>query len=184
VRRIGQTAGSIQVIRMMSDHPVDRRVHELLAEKMELIQKAIEAEIKYEAKTNKGALVINTESQADFDARMAKINAAAAQVNVQQAQQRVVNGGWLSGERNKAKRPEVSITPQIAVKLRDALTFMLGRCDGAHARDDVGFNKPDAGRARVLVTTGLATDDELRAAERMLSRYHRQLHGVYPEIFA
>jgi hypothetical protein len=184
VRRIGQTAGSVQVIRMMSDHAVDRRVHELLAEKMELIQKAIEAEIKYEAKAPKGALAINTESQADFDARMAKINAAVAQVAVQQAQQRVIDGAWLTGERNKANRPEVPITPQLAVTLRDALKFMLGRCDGAQARDDVGFNKPDAGRARVLVTTGLTSDDELRAAERMLSRYHRQLHGVYPQIFA
>jgi hypothetical protein len=115
---------------------------------------------------------------------MAKINAAVAQVAVQQAQQRVVSGGWLVGERQKAQRPEIAITSQVAVKLRDALTFMLRRCDGAQTRDDVGFNKPDAGRARVLVTTGLATDDELRAAERMLSRYHRQLHGAYPEIFA
>ena len=114
---------------------------------------------------------------------MARIQAAAQKVEQEQAKKRVIDGGWAAGERKKANRPEVPITPTVAVKLRDALEFMLARCDGANARDDVGFNKPDAGRARILVTTGLTTDDELRAAERMLSRYHRQLHSQYPEIF-
>lgn len=183
IRRIGQTADSIQVMTMVSNHPVDRRVHEILAMKMRLIHEAIEATVEYEAK-NAPAVTIQHETQADFDARVARIAAAAAQVTRDAAKLRVETAGWLSGERQKAQRPEVGITPPVAVSLRDALTFMLNRCDGAQARDDVGFSKPDAGRARVLADTGLTTDDELRTAERLLSRYHRQLHATYPKLFA
>lgn len=184
LRRIGQKGASIQVIRMFSDHPLDRRVHQILGEKMRLIQKAIEDSINYEIPAEKKGLDIRSESQADFDARMAAIEAAAKKLEEDQAKQRFTDGAWLQGERAKASRPEVEITPVVADKLRSALDFMLQRCDGAHARDDVGFNKPDAGRARILALTGLKEDGELRAAERMLSRYHRQLEARYPEIFA
>lgn len=184
IRRIGQTADSIQVMRMVSNHPVDRRVHQILAVKMELIHKAIEAQVQYETKDTPAGVMINQESQADFDARMARIAAVAAQVTRDEAKTRLNGHGWLSGERQKAQRPEVPITAPVAVSLRDALTFMLNRCDGAQVRDDAGFNKPDAGRARVLADTGLTTEDELRTAERLLSRYHRQLHTMYPGIFA
>jgi len=183
VRRIGQKS-SVQIIRMVSNHVVDRRVHQLLALKMKLIQKAIEDEIEYKASAPKAGLQIKQESQADYDARMASIARRAAITAKAISQQIVIDDQYVAGERAKANRPEAPITPQVAVKLRDALKFMLNRCDGAQARDDVGFNKPDAGRARILVNTGLQTDDELRAAERMLSRYYRQLHTVYPELFA
>ena len=181
IRRIGQTGASIQVIRMASDHPVDRRVQAILNEKMELIQRAIEDEIAYEKKT---ATVIKSESQADYDARIAAAVAKAEAKAKADAQQRVINSNYVAGERAKAQRPEVTITPKVAVSLRDALQYMLTRCDGAHHRDDVGFNKPDAGRARILAQTGLTTEDELRTAERLLSRYYRQLHNKYPELFA
>jgi hypothetical protein len=115
---------------------------------------------------------------------MARIAAAAQHAAQVHAKRRFLGGDWLYGERMKAQRPEVPITSKVAVSLRDALKFMLNRCDGAQARDDVGFNKPDAGRARLLSETGLTTDDELRTAERLLSRYHRQLHEKYPNLFA
>ena len=183
IRRIGQIADSIQVMTMVSDHPVDRRVHQILAMKLRMIHKAIEAQVAYEAKNPAPAVTIHHESQEDFDARMARIAAAAAQVARDEAKHRVQGNDWLTGERQKAQRPEVDITPPVAVSLRDALTFMLNRCDGAQARDDAGFSKPDAGRARVLAETGLTSDEELRTAERLLSRYHRQLHTTYPDLF-
>jgi hypothetical protein len=184
IRRIGQNADSIQVMRMVSNHPVDRRVHQILAIKMELIQKAIDTQVEYDTANTPSGVTIKTESKEDFDARIARIAAAAAQVARDEAKLRVTGSGWLSGERQKAQRPEVPITPPVAVSLRDALTFMLNRCDGAQARDDVGFSKPDAGRARVLAETGLTTEDELRTAERLLSRYYRQLHNTYPILFS
>lgn len=184
VRRIGQTAGSVQVIRMASNHPVDLRVQELLAEKMELIHGAIEAEIGYRSKSLHNGVDIKSETQEEYDARMAKIQQLAQQALQDQAKQRVGSSGWLGGERQKAQRPEVPLTPDVKVSIRDALRYMLNRCDGAHNRDDVGFNKPDAGRARILAQTGLTTDTELRTAERLLSRYYRQLHTKYPNLFA
>lgn len=182
VRRIGQTAGSVQVIRLSSNHPVDRRVQEILVQKMELIHGAIEAEIDY--KDHRHSVEIHSETQEEYDARMAQIEAVAQEAFKKEAKKRVKQSGWLEGERNKAQRPEAPITPDVAVSLRDALQYMLARCDGAQNRDDVGFNKPDAGRARVLAQTGLTTENELRVAERLLSRYHRQLCAKYPKLFA
>jgi len=185
VRRIGQKARSVQVIRLVSNHPVDRRVQQILARKMQVITKAIEDSISYEDDGAKNSVDVRHESQVQYDARMKAIQAAAQQAAQKEAKERVVQGAWMQGERAKAVgRPEVDITPTVAVSLRDALKFMLNRCDGAQARDNVGFSKPDAGRARILAQTGLTTESELRATERMLSRYFRQLYTKYPELFA
>ena len=48
---------------------------------------------------------------------------------------------------------------------------MLSVCDGTHAKDGVGFSKPDASVAHWLLTAGLETDQEVEAAYYMLLRY-------------
>lgn len=63
-----------------------------------------------------------------------------------------------------------------------ALDYLLARCDGAIAEDDVGFSKPDAGKARALGRNAAYwTEDEARTAADMLLRYKRQLSagGLY-----
>jgi len=182
IRRIGQKAASVHVVRLVSNHPVDLRVHELLAEKIEMMEGALDRQVQYQPKAP-SAVVIKQETQAELDARLAKQQAQDEQKARLRAQERAIAQGWLQREQNKASRPEAPITSQTATQIRDALHFMLNRCDGAHQRDDVGFNKPDAGRARILAQTGLTTRGELRIAERMLSRYHRQLHTRYPDLF-
>jgi len=44
--RIGQTAGSVQVTRLVSEHPLDKRVLDLLAEKQAVIEAAVEADVE------------------------------------------------------------------------------------------------------------------------------------------
>jgi len=189
VRRIGQKASSIQIIRMVSDHPLDARVQELLEEKIKLVQGAIEDTVAFTPKAPKAGTTIQAESEEDFDARMAVVR--EAQEKIERAQQAaavikikgLVVTDWLGGERKKAKRDEADLTTERVALIHEALDYMLSLCDGAVAKDDAGFNKPDAGRARMLRMTTLATEDEQRVAERMLSRYHRQLSGLYPKLF-
>jgi hypothetical protein len=189
VRRIGQKASSIQIIRMVTDHPLDLRVHNLLDEKIKLVQAAIENTTTVAPPAHNPGIQIKAESQEAFDERMAEVRAAAeaAEREVRERQIQKIKGlvqsTWLSGERDKAKRAEVPLTPERVKLIWDALDHMLDQCDGAIMRDNEGFNKPDAGRARMLRMTGLQTEDEQRVAERMLSRYHRQLHDKYPVLF-
>jgi len=190
VRRIGQKAASIQIIRMVTDHPLDLRVHELLDQKIKLVQGAIENRVAAPQNVSGDKIEIKTETQESFDARTAAVR-EAAEAAERAAQERVlenirgrVSGEWLAGERGKAKRKEVPLTADRVTMIHEALDYMLGLCDGAVVKDDAGFNKPDAGRARMLRLTGLDTEDAQRVAERMLSRYYRQLHERYPALFA
>ena len=69
-------------------------------------------------------------------------------------------------------------------RLRLGLAHMLSRCDGARAKDDVGFNAIDAQLARLMVY--LDVEGNTQHAEivtRMLAKYKRQLQGVVPELF-
>jgi transaldolase len=65
------------------------------------------------------------------------------------------------------------------------LAAMLEECDGAKEKDNVGFNKPDAGLMHWIGRTGLVESDEtsFRVAERVLSRYPRQLAGRFDGIW-
>jgi hypothetical protein len=56
--------------------------------------------------------------------------------------------------------------------------------DQATLRNGIGWNQPDSCIAHTVLATGLETEDELRAAERMLVRYHRQLKASYPILFS
>jgi hypothetical protein len=69
--------------------------------------------------------------------------------------------------------------------LRDALEYMVSRCDGAHEKDYMGFNKPDASIGHWISRTGLRDEDEVafRVLERMLVRYPKQLKGMFEEIW-
>lgn len=64
-------------------------------------------------------------------------------------------------------------------KLRKAILYLAGRCDGARKRDGAGFNKYDAERGHALAEKLGAGEDltrqEVRIAQRMLGKYRRQL---------
>ena len=74
-----------------------------------------------------------------------------------------------------------SVSPD---RLRLGLAHMLSRCDGAVAKDDVGFNAIDAQMARQSVYLDLEGNAEhAEVVTRLLSKYKRQLGAVVPELW-
>jgi len=66
-------------------------------------------------------------------------------------------------------------------ELAEALFSLLAVCDGARARDDVGFNATDAGPARwYALTVGSWDESTARAVHQMLVKYRGQLGGAVP----
>jgi hypothetical protein len=91
--------------------------------------------------------------------------------------------GILASERSKNGRVERLITPQRADQIRAAIRTLARQCDGAITRDDAGFNKGDSYRGKLLSLAGLQTENELRAAEYVLQKYHRQIGAQFPLVF-
>ena len=120
-----------------------------------------------------------------------RIEATRAQVQEQRRQQLEAHQRWLSmhsaqrwNEALKVHTPayqHVRVDPD---RLRDALAYMLGRCDGARQKDDVGFNATDAQVARQMVYLDVEGNHlHAEALSRMLYKYKRQLQAVIPELF-
>lgn len=84
----------------------------------------------------------------------------------------------------RTQTPSYVHRPLDPERLRLGLAHLLSRCDGAQARDDVGFNALDARLARQMVYLDVEKNDEhAEAVARMLSKYKRQLQHVIPELF-
>lgn len=185
--RIGQTAKHCQIIRMVSNHPLDRHVFNLLVQKQRVIFDAIDKIVTVEPPKAAGAVSssnTNQESREQWEARVRAFETAQAEMEAQEKMRKFENriDSILTSQRERATRPELELTPVIRIKLAEAHDFMLGRCDGALLRDGVGFNKPDASIASIL-EVNLGDDRAMRALERMLTRYHKQLEKKFPELF-
>lgn len=179
--RIGATGSHVLIMRMRSNHPLDRHIQKLLAHKIALAYKALEESIKFKPPPPRlpGVAVV----QETDEEMMARINAAGQEVEREIALDRL--HGILGRESAKVKDvPEPELTPGRMAMLRDALDYMISVCDGAETRDMQGFNKPDAFIAR-WVGCCLREEDEVsyRVLERILVRYRRQLKGKFEEIW-
>lgn len=190
--RIGQLSNKCEIIRMVSDHPMDLHINNILAEKIAMIQAAIEAT----ATAHPAAAVegIQGETDEEFEARMEQIRAAAAewerkQAEAEAAKQRergvkkapvILDREKERHARTKSAKTVLPLTADRKVAVKEAFAYMMSVCDGAVTRDSVGFNKPDAMVARFLVWAGMKSDVEIEAAYYMLTRYWRQLHEDYP----
>jgi len=185
--RIGQKADSLLIVRLVSTHPLERHVHDLLAKKIQLIQQAVESEIRIGPASGPSGLVDETDEE--LAARLAALEAAAKKI--EREEERTWCGGRLEAAQENARRlgapAEVEITAERKVELRRALSWMLPRCDGAVMDDGVGFSKSHAGAAHHIGRTGLADDDErtFRYLERTLVIYKAQLESggfqLWPE---
>jgi len=182
--RIGQTK-PCEIVRMVSDHVLDRHIHALIAEKIELFNNAIDKDIGNvslninQGETDEQYNARMADLQAVVDAREAEMAAKHEQEQkiiakkkvdmiVDREMNRVTKGG-----NKKFKMPE--FTPVLVRSIHDNLAKMLGVCDGARERDNVGFNKPDAMLSRWLYAAGLEEPETLQAAYLMLLRYPRQV---------
>jgi SWI/SNF-related matrix-associated actin-dependent regulator 1 of chromatin subfamily A len=182
--RIGQTK-PCEIVRMVSDHILDRHIHKLIAEKIDLFANAIDKGIvpvklnATEGETDEQYATRMATLQSIADAKQAEMEsareadqkeAAKKKINmiIDREMKRVTNGG-----KKKFNLPE--FTPVLIDSIKDNLAKMLGVCDGAQERDNVGFNKPDALLSRWLYAAGLDEPETLEAAYLMLLRYPRQV---------
>jgi hypothetical protein len=68
-----------------------------------------------------------------------------------------------------------TITEPMRTAIHTALDILSGRCDGAYAKDNAGFNKYDADIGNDLAESGILTDKQARLAKKILFKYHRQI---------
>ena len=205
--RIGQTAASCHYIKLVSAHPLDLRVMQVLEQKAALVEATLDAEgaaLPTVAVEEAPAVVQETdaERQARVDAyaaTKAAADAAAeavklrrvrwsdltdkqktkrAKATVEESQER-----WLASYGARRGRPDVTVSDSDRAMLLEALESMLGVCDGARERDESGFSKADVLVSRLLWYDGLRSDEAALAAWSLLRGYRRQLGGIYPGIF-
>ncbi len=172
LHRIGQTAESVLYPRMVSRHPLDLHIQALIAKKMELIEASIERLVK----------VAPVDTSAG-DVRAAMLEHAATAIREAEAREAREKCESIT-TRQRAKlgteAPELPLTEKRVAAIHEALAAMLGVCDGALTKDNVGFNKPDAVRSRWLNVLGLNDETAQRCALSMLQGYRRQLGERFP----
>lgn len=190
--RIGQESDKVEIVRMVSDHPLDKHVLRLLDAKMTLIRSSVEKTLSAtipEATPTK----VEAETEEQYATRMSALkerndkfaaDRTAAEAELTKAQAKVKACRIHERLKAKAKNPVPEMTEELSSAIRAAFNFMLGVCDGAIKRDNQGFNQPHAFVAHCLLTAGLETREELEAAYLlMVPTYKRQLSGEFPELF-
>jgi SWI/SNF-related matrix-associated actin-dependent regulator 1 of chromatin subfamily A len=190
--RIGQKRNSVEIVRMVSDHPLDLHIQNLLIDKIDTIVRSVDKLLEGEHKNSPSINSDVGETEEQYLERMKRIenfhaeeSARNAEESQRQAKEKAKGkvSAIHSREAARLNVPMLPLTPERIESVRQAFLFMLGRCDGAVERDGQGFNKPDAAVAHCLLTAGLETDQELEAGFMILSRYHRQLKDRFPIIF-
>lgn len=191
IARIGQKSNKVEIVRMVSDHPLDLHVQKLLIDKIDTIVKSIDGVIEI----NKQNVVCDDETDEQFEARMKKLNEKLEAYNAKRDSVSESNKKTLA--KSKVSRIHtrelhrlhgsgnvlLPLTGTRVSAVREAFKHMLSVCDGASKLDNVGFNKPDAIVAHWLLTAGLETSEEVEAGYMILVRYHRQLKAKYSVLF-
>lgn len=175
--RIGQRADSVLVIRMVSDHPLDRHILEILKKKMCLIETAIESTVTPTVTDAPAAPTLVEETDEELAARIA---AAAREVELASAREKIQSH---IGKYGCGSVMEVVLTDDLRSAIRGAHEHMLARCDGARIKDGAGFNKPDAYIMHWLGRVGYEDDQVYRLAWSILLHYPQQLRGTYPDLW-
>jgi SWI/SNF-related matrix-associated actin-dependent regulator 1 of chromatin subfamily A len=175
--RIGQTSSKVEIVRLVSDHPIDRRVQKILCDKQRLITAAIEREGQItKPETTQG------ETQDEFEARMKTIREAEEKIAAEE------RDGWQTRQHTRqtgrCTRTLLPLTPERKSAVKDAFQYLLSVCDGAVAKDAMGYNKPDAVIAHRMLSYGLESDREMQTAYAIVTRYHRQLSARFPVLFS
>jgi hypothetical protein len=197
--RIGQTSSKVEIVRMVSDHPLDQHVQKLIARKVRMIELAVEktvrAVVPVPPKEGADGEAKAGETEAEFRVRQEKIRAAEEEYRKNKEEMDKAKAKEVAAEKarrvreREARKAEADgrkllpLTPERAEAVRRAFGYMLGVCDGAVKKDGQGFNKPDAAVAHMINPSELAGEVELEAALLMLTRYARQLKNREPLLF-
>jgi len=73
------------------------------------------------------------------------------------------------------KRTEKSYTPEMKQKMIEGLQIIAGMCDGAQAKDFMGFNRFDSPIGKSLASQSFLSDKQADLAHKLLIKYNRQL---------
>lgn len=185
VARIGQTADSIQIVQMVTDHVLDRHVHRLIAAKMAVVEAAVERLVDYE-------IPADPEEPDAIDFAAAR-DAAAAKTTAERMSA-VERRAALLDARETEKGPffytpgsgtswrGVKISAEQRESLHDAWSYLLAHCDGAVEDDGQGFNRGDVSFAHVIAPV-LNTELAEQVAFLTIQKYHAQVRERWPILF-
>lgn len=186
LHRIGQTASSVTIELMTSDHAIDRHVGRLLWGKEELVRRTLDARYEYEYQG------LQSEPREAWEARVSSTEdkrRAAVEAEDRRRLAKLAERGQLSPEqaderaRLRGVQPfDLGLAPVAAIQ--QAWAYLLSVCDGAQERDDSGFDQSDVLLARWLSTAvAHAQPHALALAWSKLRKYHRQVSESWPELF-
>lgn len=179
--RIGQTK-PVEIVRLVSDHVLDKHILKLLTNKINLFEKSIDHKIKLDK-----ALVPNAihETEEEFQARMAHVLNEMERTSSESKKKEAIQKVEVMKQREIRKLSQGGVvfpefSEELMSNMKKALDHMLSVCDGAFLRDGEGFNKPDAFLSRFLFTAGFDQQIVKETLYLMLRRYSRQLRDTYP----
>lgn len=182
--RIGQESSTVTIVTMVSDHPVDVRIGELIRRKMGLINATVEAAKNaaplerpdlgtYEPAVQE-ASIWTLETEAEMLARMEAARASRDQA----AQRRIVEEARSKAQRVVARRGldrDRTFTPEQVEAMESALRDLSSACDGARTVDGMGFNKIDTAYGKWTAIIGLDDPSAQTLTFEILRKYVRQI---------
>jgi hypothetical protein len=182
--RIGQTADMIRIVRLVSDHILDRHVQALLEEKQELVAGAIERVVSYEIPAEDTADVLD-ETEEQWQARVAAMRDRATAREVEQARAEASSkvAAKVRDLRVRGRVLPVAFDEAHAEAIRRAGGRLAAMCDGAVTKDGAGFSKPDAFIGRWLSLTEMADLKSLQLGWAIVQKYRGQVGQLYPAAF-
>jgi SWI/SNF-related matrix-associated actin-dependent regulator 1 of chromatin subfamily A len=157
--RIGQDADAVVVQYLVLDGTLDARVVRTMVAKLQVAEIALDHQVA----ATPAPLAIDVSAPAP-----------TSQPAAPPSGRRTVT---IQGKRD-AEPVAVTLTPDRLDAIRVGLATLSGQCDGAKARDDVGFNGRDAASdfvqsLVVAAATNTLTDRQAAWALRVLRTYHR-----------
>jgi hypothetical protein len=195
--RIGSEAQKVQFTLLIADHEMDARVSEIVRAKSALFAATIQATTDGKGAKGLESLVEKVEKNqknlAPPEPKKAKVKGetikcagCGKEVEVKVAGPKAKNPGrkfakcyacgkfqWADGK---------GISEEVKTWTLKALQALAGVCDGAVAKDGMGFNGPDSDFGRDLAYREFLTDKQAEIAYEMLTKYKKQLtaYGLWP----
>lgn len=181
IHRIGQAADVVRIITMVADHPLDKRVHELLTAKGKLIHESIDALVDYRLTDLPDAATLGLieEDERAWAMRVHSMNPNIAEHARIRALGKI--GSKVDGMRACGVVLPEMFTDEQSNYLRRAVQYLAERCDGAVEKDGQGFNKTDTAVGHWLAAAGIESLESLQVAWAITRKYGRQLSRMSDE---
>ena len=178
IHRIGATSASVHYRILVSPHPLDQHVTQLLAGKARVIEAGTTATIEYIPPKPPPA-----RASADKKAYWAEIDDAIKTVRTGRAREKLIARlqatgrfglrGGPAGEDVGALFPP--FPPHVVAAMEQAAAGLAEVCDWARTKDFCGYNAPDARTGHILAQVGLDDPVAQHTAYDILHKYQSQL---------